>query len=92
VAYSYNFKKTYIYILYQCVLHYLKSNCGSFSAAYRLWNISLEGTAVVRQHTEAPHALVPLFHVRFSSVWDSVGRQNSPECYKVSSTTPHLGG
>jgi hypothetical protein len=29
----------------------------------RLWNISLEGPAVVRQHTEAPLALVPLFHV-----------------------------
>jgi hypothetical protein len=28
-----------------------------------LWNISLEGPAVVRQHTEAPLALVSLFHV-----------------------------
>jgi hypothetical protein len=29
----------------------------------RLWNISLEGPAVVSQHTEAPLVLVPLFHV-----------------------------
>jgi hypothetical protein len=29
----------------------------------RLWNISLEGPAVVSQHTEAPLALVPLYHV-----------------------------
>jgi hypothetical protein len=29
----------------------------------RLWNISLEGPAVVNQQTEAPLALVPLFHV-----------------------------
>jgi hypothetical protein len=28
-----------------------------------MWNISLEGPAVVRQRTEAPLALVPLFHV-----------------------------
>jgi hypothetical protein len=28
-----------------------------------LWNISLEGPAVVNQHTEPPLALVPLFHV-----------------------------
>jgi hypothetical protein len=28
----------------------------------RLWNISLEGPAAVSQHTEAPLALVPLFH------------------------------
>jgi hypothetical protein len=28
-----------------------------------MWNISLEGPAVVSQHTEAPLTLVPLFHV-----------------------------
>jgi hypothetical protein len=28
-----------------------------------LWNIFLEGPAVVSQHTEAPLALVSLFHV-----------------------------
>jgi hypothetical protein len=44
-------------------LHYLKSNCGWFPAVCRLWYISLEGPAVVSQHTEAPLALVPLFHV-----------------------------
>jgi hypothetical protein len=44
-------------------LHYLKSNCGWFLALCRLWNISLEGPAVVSQHTEAPLALVLLFHV-----------------------------
>jgi hypothetical protein len=44
-------------------LHYLKSNCGWFPAVCRLWNISLEGPVVVSQHTEAPLALVPLFHV-----------------------------
>jgi hypothetical protein len=31
---------------------------------FLLWNISLEGPAVVNQHTEAPLALVSLFHVR----------------------------
>jgi hypothetical protein len=45
------------------LLHYLKSNCGWFPAVCRLWNISLDGPAVVNQHTEAPLALVPLFHV-----------------------------
>jgi hypothetical protein len=44
-------------------LHYLKNSCGWFSALCRLWNISLEGPAVVSQHTEAPLALVSLFHI-----------------------------
>jgi hypothetical protein len=33
------------------------------SAVCRLWNISLEGPAVVIQHTEATLVLIPLFHV-----------------------------
>jgi hypothetical protein len=44
-------------------LHYLRSNCGWFPAVCRLWNISLEGPAVVSQHTKAPLALVSHFHV-----------------------------
>jgi hypothetical protein len=44
-------------------LHCFKSNFALLSAVCLLWNISLEDLAVVSQHTEAPLALVPLFHV-----------------------------
>jgi hypothetical protein len=55
-------KRIFMYYI-NVLLHYLKGNCAWFSALCRLWNVSLEGPAVVCQHTEAPLALVPLFHV-----------------------------
>jgi hypothetical protein len=43
-------------------LHYQKVTVVDFMLC-RLWNIPLEGPAVVSQHTEAPLALVLFIHV-----------------------------
>jgi hypothetical protein len=74
-------------------LHYLKSNCGWFPAVCHLWNISLEGPAVVKQHwgSTCPGTAFPClkcpdeisFHVRHWRHQDSQGRSLSESLRNV---------
>ena len=55
--------------------NYLVDDFGWFSAVFGLWNISLDGPAVVSQHTWTQLGLVLLFHLKdchFPDLWSTV--------------------